>query len=408
MTCIPPDNVAAVPLAASVPLVAERLAATTPLGREPLGARESLLRSPETKNFGTIMIVDDEPVVVAVVQKFLRQAGYLKFVTTNDPREAVDLIRSKHPDVIVLDITMPHVSGLNILEVIRGDRSLYHLPVVILTATDNDAMRQGALELGATDFLTKPIKPTELVLRVRNALVLKAHHDQLAEYSTRLEHEVQQRIMELAQSRKEVIHVLAAAAEFRDQVTGNHVLRVGRYASIIAQQLGFSPTRVELIEQAAILHDVGKIGISDTILHKPGKLNEEEIATMRKHCYFGQQILRCARNDGQPQPNLGNAQSPILQVATTIAISHHEKWDGSGYPHGLSGEAIPIEGRITAVADVFDALCSRRPYKDAMPLEQCFAILEEGRAKHFDPKVLDAFFARGDEVTRVATELADG
>lgn len=372
---------------------------------------ELLLRPRDRTNLATIMLVDDEPIIIKALQKYLREAGYDKFVTTSEPRDALDLIRKNRPDVIVLDIMMPHVSGLNILEVIRGDRSLHHLPVVILSASGDDEMKQNALELGATDFLTKPIKPTELVPRIRNALVIKAHHDQLAEYSTRLKHEVRQRTAELAQSRQEVIHVLASAAEYRDQETGDHVLRVGRYVGIIARQLNFSPNRVELIEQAAILHDVGKIGITDAILLKPGKFDAEEIAVMREHCKYGQHILQCIPSNGQRRNRLNanpEGQSPILRVAATIAISHHEKWDGSGYPYGLSGEAIPIEGRITAVADVFDALGSRRPYKEPMPLDRCFEVLEEGRAKHFDPKVLDAFFARTDDVVRVATELPDG
>lgn len=387
------------------------LAAPEPfLGGPFHGDADSLLRTREQTNAAKIMIVDDEPIIVAVARKYLREAGYVNFITTNDSREAVDTIRRERPDVIVLDITMPHVSGLNILEVVRGDRALSHLPVIILTASCQDDVKQRALDFGATDFLTKPIRATELVPRVRNALLIKAHQDQLTDYSARLEREVRQRTAELAQSRQELIHVLASAAEYRDSETGHHVLRVGRYARIIAQQLRFSPSRVELIEQAAILHDVGKIGITDAILHKPGALDPEEIALMRNHCHFGQQILQCVRSDGRryAQTEGTTPRSPILQVAAIVAISHHEKWDGTGYPHGLAGEAIPIEGRITAVADVFDALGSRRPYKRPLPLAQCFDILEEGRAKHFDPKVLDAFFARADDVALVASEFADG
>ncbi len=372
---------------------------------------ELLLRSKDRTRGGTVMIVDDEPVIISVTQKYLRQAGYEKFITTSEPREAIHLVRSKHPDVIVLDVSMPHVSGLHILEVIRGDRGLHHLPVIVLTASEDEQVKQRALELGATDFLLKPIKPTELVPRIRSALVIKAHHDQMAEYSARLDLEVRYRTAELAESRRELIHVLATAAEYRDEETGNHVLRVGRYAGIIARQLRFSPRRAELIEQAAVLHDVGKIGITDAILYKPGKLAADEIAIMQKHCQYGRNILNGIPASGTKQRQLVakplESQSPILRLASTIANSHHERWDGSGYPQGLAGEAIPIEGRITAVADVFDALSSRRPYKAPMPLDRCFDSLEEGRAKHFDPKVLDAFFAGIDDVVHIFTALSD-
>lgn len=373
---------------------------------------ESLLIPEDSGENATVMIVDDEPVNIKVVQKYLQNAGYQRFVNTSDSREAVALLRKECPDIVLLDIMMPHVNGLDILEVIRGDIKFQHVPVLILTAASDDEIRFRALEMGCTDFLNKPVRAAELVPRVRNALILKAHHDNLAKYSAQLEHEVRMRTAELAQSREEVIRVLACAAEYRDRETGNHVLRVGRYAGIIARELGFSRARAELIGQAAILHDAGKIGITDSILLKPGKLSLAEIEEVKNHCDYGMNILlgRPTHANGEHEGLAGTqrlCQSPILRVAATVAISHHEKWDGSGYPLGLAAENIPIEGRITAVADVFDALSSRRPYKDAMPLDQCFEILEEGRDKHFDPKVLNAFFSRTDEVVRVAFDLAD-
>jgi putative two-component system response regulator len=373
---------------------------------------ECLLRSNQGDNRGTIMIVDDEPINIKVVEKHLRCAGYDSFVTTHDSREALDVIRSKQPDVVLLDVMMPHVGGLEILEVIRGDIRLHHLPVLILTASSDERTRKEALESGATDFLSKPVQAAELVPRVRNALVVKAHHDNLANQSLRLEREVRQRTRELQQSREEVIHVLACAAEYRDKETGNHVLRVGRYAEIIARALGFHGSRAELIGQAAVLHDVGKIGISDTILLKPGKLDPEEIEIMKKHCRYGKNILMGMPSHGGlglPGANQQRSlsESPVLKLAAVIAESHHERWDGSGYPKGLSGDAIPIEGRIMAVADVFDALYSRRPYKAPLPEDRCFEILEEGRGSQFDPRVLDAFFSRVDDILRIAFDLAD-
>ena len=377
------------------------------------GPRDTLLRSADDALLGTIMIVDDEPINIKVVEKYLTQAGYGTFLSTNKPREAVEMIRREEPDVIILDVMMPDVSGLDILEVVRGDIRMHHLPVLILTAAADEQTKTRALETGATDFLNKPVNPSELVPRVRNALIVKAHHDHMALYSSQLESEVRERTRELAESRLEIIRVLACAAEYRDKETGNHVLRVGRYAGIIARQLGLSSAETEQLEQAAILHDVGKIGIADSILLKPGRLDRGEIAMMQNHCCYGANILRGIPSDGDRSRALLNKEfeelgnSPILKMAARVAMSHHEKWDGSGYPLGLAGDAIPIEGRITAVADVFDALGSRRPYKDPIPVDRCFELLQEGRGRDFDPRVLDAFLARKAEVTQVAQELAD-
>jgi putative two-component system response regulator len=358
-----------------------------------------------------IMIVDDEPINIMVARKYLKDAGYADFITTEDPRPALNMIREESPDVIILDIMMPHINGLEILEQIRRDSTLRHLPVLILTATTDETIKVRALELGATDFLTKPVKPTELIPRVRNACAVKELFDHLQQYSGKLEESVRQRTHELDESRLELIQVLACAAEYRDQETGNHVLRVGRYTGLIAEQLGFDRERVEMLEQAAILHDVGKIGIPDSILLKPGRLTDEERKIMMNHCQYGMNILRGRPNltrirfEQSKAPRI--SVSPVLKLAAIISNTHHEKWDGSGYPNGLKGEEIPIEGRITAVADVFDALSSKRCYKPSQPLDQCLEILLEGRGKHFDPQVLDAFFACLDQITRAFVLLGD-
>ena len=224
---------------------------------------------------------------------------------------------------------------------------------------------------------------------------------------------MQARTVELEASRLEVIHCLGRAAEYRDNDTGMHVVRVGRYAGIIARQLGLDPAMVELIEHAAPLHNVGKIGIPDAVLLKRGKLTEGEFEVIRQHCEFGKQIVDELSSDDRSavaaHTTMGARimnvdSSPTLRMATRIAMTHHEKWDGTGYPRGLAGERIPLEGRITAVADVFDALSNDRPYKPAFPLEQCFTMMEAERGKHFDPRVLDAFFARRKEVLRVRLE----
>jgi putative two-component system response regulator len=384
------------------------------------GPGEETLESAVDKNktiaSSKIMIVDDEPINVKVARKYLKLEGYEHFVTTTDSREAVAMVEKERPDVLLLDIMMPHVSGLDILAALRADKRWAHLPVVILTAATDQATKRRALELGASDFLAKPVDPTELIPRLYNVLTVKRHHDHMEQYAHELEAEVLRRTAELARSRQEVIHCLARAAEFRDDDTGRHVLRVGKYARLIAAELGWKGERLNMLEQAAQLHDIGKIGIPDSILLKPGKLGPEEIEIMHKHAGFGKRIMETLpeheSNVLRKHTELGSrllqeTDSPILTLASTISLSHHEKWDGSGYPLGLAGEDIPIEGRITAVADVFDALSSKRPYKPPFPLQKCFEVLEEGRGKHFDPAVLDAFFRCRAEIIKTQLQYAD-
>jgi putative two-component system response regulator len=247
-------------------------------------------------------------------------------------------------------------------------------------------------------------------------LVTKCYQNQLANQARRLEEAVQKRTAELAASREEVILCLARAGEFRDNETGNHVVRVGKFVGIIARELGYSEDRVKILEQAAQLHDVGKIAIPDEILLKPGKLDPEEYEFMQRHCLFGRKIIeqmpQHEKERFRKHPELGarllNVQSsPVLGVAALIALTHHEWWDGHGYPLGLAGEDIPIEGRMTAVADVFDALSTKRPYKNPIPRKECFAMMEKDRGTHFDPKVLDAFFRRRQEIIQVQIDCAD-
>jgi cyclic di-GMP phosphodiesterase len=363
-----------------------------------------------------IMVVDDEVTNVKVVCRLLKLEGYSSFLTTTDAREAVELARTQLPDLILLDLNMPHVSGLEILSELQACESTRFIPVVILTASTDKETRVDALDRGANEFLNKPVDPSELAPRVRNVLSLKSYQDQLRNYSRDLEAAVRERTTELEASRQDVIHCLARAAEYRDDDTGQHVLRVGKYTRLVAEELGVAGKELDTLEQAAQLHDVGKIGIPDALLLKPGKLTEQESHLMQKHCGFGKRILQCwtpeEENIFKSHANIGAkilelGHSPILEIAVRIALTHHEWWDGSGYPLGLQGEDIPLEGRVTAVADVFDALSTKRCYKEAFPLEKCFQIMEEERGTHFDPTVLDAFFKRRHEIVTVQLRYAD-
>lgn len=363
-----------------------------------------------------LVIVDDEPVNIKVVSRLLRIEGYSQFFTTSDSREALELIRAESPDAVLLDLMMPHISGLDILSELREQPETRLTPVIILTASTDRDTRVDALNRGANDFLNKPIDPSELAPRVGNLLSLKRHSDRLSDYSRELEAAVRERTAQLEASRRDILHCLARAAEFRDDDTGHHVLRVGHYARLIAEGLGCEPDYLDCIEQAAQLHDVGKIGIPDSVLKKRDRLTNEEFEVMQKHAGLGKRVLqRLSPNEELALRHhadigakvLGATNSPVLDMATRIALTHHEWWDGTGYPLGLQGEDIPIEGRITAVADVFDALSTKRCYKEAFPITKCFSILQDARDKQFDPKVLDAFFSRRSEIVEVQMRYAD-
>lgn len=388
----------------------------TPTAIEPLDVQPEARKTPDST---TIAIVDDEPSTILTAKKYLKEAGYAEFHEVTDATKAFDLIKSELPDVVMLDIHMPVVGGLEILERLRADPKTHNVPVLIFTSDRKSDAKVHALNLGATDFLNKPIDPSELLARVNNTLLVKGRMDDLAIQSQRLEVQVRERTLELDATRREAIQCLARAAELRDDQTGQHVIRVGKYARIIAEGLDFSPSQAEWLELAAQLHDVGKIGIPDSVLRKEGPLDDEEYRLIKTHCRTGEEIIRKEEEHRGQAPVPGahtqfgiqvfaDCHSPLMRMAAAIAATHHEKWDGSGYPAGLEGDQIPLEGRITAVADVFDALSTRRPYKEALPLEQCFEILEEGRGGHFDPRVLTAFFDRKEEVIRTYRKFADG
>ena len=327
-------------------------------------------------NQAKILIVDDEKANVRLLEIILQQAGYADVYSTTDSRESHALFQQLKPDIVLLDLAMPHMDGFFVMRQLHEKMADNPVPVVVLTADATITTRHRALKEGASDFLTKPLDEVEVLLRINNLLEARFH-------SVLLETKVRDRTQELEQSQMETLQRLALAAEYRDDDTGLHTKRVGATAARLAEALGLLRSQVDLIFRAAPLHDVGKIGISDSILLKPGKLTDEEFATMRQHTVIGAQIL-------------SGSTSPWLQLAEEIALTHHERWDGNGYPHKLSGENIPLVGRIVAVADVFDALSHARPYKKAWSTAEATAEIESQSGKQFDPRVVKAFVSLPD------------
>jgi putative two-component system response regulator len=326
-----------------------------------------------------ILIVDDEPANVAVLEAMLVGEGYTNLISTGDPREVVGLHQTHDFDIILLDIRMPYMSGIEVLEKLtatleEGD----WLPVLVLTAQTDDETRFQALTAGARDFVNKPFKRWEVMLRIRNMLETRHFFKRQRLRARELEEIVHERTREVREAQLQIIERLGQAGEFRDEETGMHVMRMSHSSQMLALAAGLGPARAELLLYATPMHDVGKIGISDLILLKPGRLDPEERKLIETHTTIGGKII-------------GEHKSELLTLARNVALYHHEKWDGTGYPHGLKGEDIPIEARIAAICDVFDALTSPRPYKEAWPLEKTVAMIQEEAGKHFDPMLVDAF-----------------
>ena len=369
-----------------------------------------------TNQAARILVIDDEPSTALMVRKLLMEAGYYGVKAIHEPGEALAKIRTNMPDLILCDINMPGISGIEILEAVKANSETKDIPFLFLTSATESDVKVRCLNLGAADFLGKPVNGAELIARVQNTLLARAHIKYLSDESNRLEREVRQRTAELYESRREAIQCLARAAEMRDDATGSHVYRVGRYAAILGEELGFDEERCEWLEYAAQLHDVGKIGIPDHILKKPDKLTPEEYEHIKGHCILGRQVIRneelrkkgFSENASANRSRFfDNCDSPIMKMASIVTESHHERWDGTGYPHQLKGEAIPLEGRITAVADVFDAISSRRCYKDAIELETCFKMVEEASGTQFDPSVVAAFLKRKGDLISVFLQYND-
>ena len=325
-----------------------------------------------------ILVVDDEPANVLLLERLLEQLGYNNVESYSDPNEALPRILDVNVDLILLDIQMPGLTGFDILEALRDSKNENEFrPVLILTADATPATKRKALALGADDFLTKPFEAYEVALRVKNLLRTRLLYKEISSENDVLEQRVIERTRELEEVQLEVVDRLGLATEYRDDDTKAHTVRVGELASSLARAMGLPQRFNHLLRLAAPLHDIGKIGISDLILLKEGKLTDEEYETMKKHCEIGASIL-------------SGSKSEILQLAQEIAISHHERWDGRGYPNQYSGQDIPLSGRIVSVVDVFDALTHERSYKKAWPVEDALDEIKRNAGTQFDPAIVEA------------------
>jgi putative two-component system response regulator len=333
---------------------------------------------PEPLVDARVLLVDDKEANLVVLRRILERAGLRHITTTQDPYAVASLAAENRPDLIVIDLHMPGLNGFGVMDSVRDHvQAAGYLPILVLTADPSDEARREALERGARDFLTKPIDPIEVVLRTRNLLQTRRLYLELERQNEDLEARVRQRTAEVEAAELETLERLARTAEYRDDQTGRHVIRVGQLAAILARTLGLDEPVVRLLRLAAPLHDLGKIGIADAILLAPRRLEPAEFATMQTHTAIGSRIL-------------AGSSSTLLQLAERIALTHHERWDGKGYD-GLAGDEIPLASRIVGVADVFDALTHERPYKAAWPVDQAVAEIQRNRGLQFDPEVVAAF-----------------
>lgn len=345
---------------------------------------------------GFVIIVDDRPTARSLLSGLARSLEpNLQVECFADPHAALERALAQTPDLVISDYRMPGMDGIEFIRRLRAVPRLQEIPVVMVTVVEDRRVRYQALESGATDFLTRPIDPQECRARCRNLLALRRSQKGVLERAKWLEDQVTQATLDIRIREKETLLRLAKAGEYRDLDTGNHIIRMAKYARLIAEELKLTARECDEIESAAPMHDIGKIGIPDHILHKPGALGPEELEIMRRHTLIGHQMLK-------------DSPSRYLQIGAVIALGHHERYDGSGYPHGLAGKAIPLPSRIVAVGDVFDALMSRRPYKEPWPFDRAVDYIKSQAGGHFDPDCAHAFLRRLDEVVRILHEHADG
>jgi len=340
----------------------------------------------ESEKKMNVLIVDDESINIMILEELAHRLGH-QTVSYNNPLEALTYLQNNEPDIILLDYMMPQMDGVVFTKKTK-ERYPDSIIVMITAAGNNNVLKHSALEAGATDFLLKPIDVVEVQLRLGNLAELQYSRNLMKQYNVKLEKEVEKATQQIMEGYHEALIVISNAAEYKDPETSNHIHRVAHYTKMIAEKLGFSEEEQEIIFYASPLHDIGKIAIADSILLKEGKLTDEEFDIMKTHSMSGFEMLKEAKN-------------PYLKAGAQIALSHHEKYNGKGYPHGLVGADIPIFSRITAVADVFDALTSSRPYKEAWPFEKALAFIEEEKGQHFDPQIADIFIQNVDKIRKI-------
>ena len=341
-----------------------------------------------------ILIIDDVESNLLLFKALVVQHSTAQVHPFSSPLEALVWAEENEPDLVIVDFMMPEMHGIDFIRAFRQLPGKANTPVLMVTANDQKEVCYEALGAGATDFLIKPVDKVEFQARIKNMLTLSDVQKKLADHSTWLAEEVRWATLEILDRERETVVRLSRAAEYRDPDTGAHILRMAHYSALIARELGLSVFDQTLLLEAAPMHDIGKVGIADAILLKPGRLTEDELAVMRTHALLGYKLLN-------------GSSSKVLQTGADIALGHHEKFDGSGYPSGLVGEAIPIFSRIVAVADVFDALTSERPYKKAWSLEDSINFLKTNSGSHFDPSCVDAFLADWAAVLEIKKRFQD-
>jgi len=336
------------------------------------------------------LLVDDSRSVLNFLKRHIEAEGLVEATTFLDPVEALACARERVFDLVLVDYEMPHMDGISFIRTLRTLPGCVDIPIAMITSRQTDDIKMEALQAGATDFLPKAPQSVEMTVRLRNLIQLGAAVRKLNDRAAHLASEVAAATRKLGEREEEIILRLALAVEYRDNDTGEHALRVARYSRIIAEQLGLPARLCRDIYLAAPLHDVGKVAIPDKILLKPGKLTDEEMAVIRTHATIGEKIL-------------ANSGCELIQLGAQIAAGHHERWDGAGYPNRLKADEIPVAARVVAVADVFDALTTRRPYKEPMPLDVAREYLVQNQGRQFDPACVEAFLSRWDEVVAIAT-----
>lgn len=341
-----------------------------------------------------ILIVDDEPANILLLKKILKTKGYVNIITTNDPTQTLPLYIKHNSDLILLDINMPEMDGYDVMKLLCAELNEVLPPILVLTAQHTHEFRQRALDNGALDYVTKPFNAEELLSRVYNLLSVEMSQKYMRIQNDILEEKVKLRTKEIHDTRLQVVRRLGLAAEYRDNETGLHIIRMSKMAVVIAKAVGMNEEQCDLLLNAAPMHDIGKIGIPDYILLKPGKFEPDEWNIMQTHAQIGADIL-------------SGDDSTLMKMAHAIAISHHEKWNGKGYPNSLAGDEIPLVGRITALADVFDALTSARPYKKAWAVEDAVNLIKEERGQHFEPRLVDCFLENLDEIVAIKNKYAE-